>query len=102
MGSKADKRYANSPKLARDDGDGKMKVTKPEKKTATDASGTEGSDRGAADGMKEMMDKHAMERLQLHQKHETEYMGVAQKLMNAAGEAGGDKLIDKTNVGGDE
>ena len=72
--SRSERMYSDSPSLKRDEDSGKMAVKKPseEKKKADEAqSGTDGADRGGADG--DMMSRHAMDRLAMHSKHEGEH-----------------------------
>ncbi len=81
------KRYASTPRLERDKESGSMAVKKPEKKAEAKAA-------GAPDGEKhglEMTQRQAIERLDLHHKHEREHAELAQKYTADApkGEEGG-------------
>lgn len=67
--SKADKMYAESPMLERGE-DGKMSVTKKEKKSSQVDAGTEGV--SASDVMPAHA-RHASERRDMHNRHETEH-----------------------------
>ncbi len=71
--SKAAKMYAESPEMGRGE-DGKMAVTKKEKKSSEVAAGTEGvmSD---SEGMPAHA-RHASERRDMHNRHETEHAMV--------------------------
>ena len=67
--SRAEKIYANSPKMERDGETGKMKVSRPEPKAKgpdAEVAGTSGYD---------MYEKQAKERLDLFLKHEKEHFG---------------------------
>lgn len=80
------KMYANSPKLERDKESGKMGITRPEKKGKDEAS----SDVPAGEKLTlEMTQKQALERLELHHKHEREYAELAQKYQAAPAADGG-------------
>lgn len=96
--SRSEKMYKDSPTVAKDD-KGKATIKKgpseKEKAAAKDNSGTEGMPEHDAH-IKEMGDKHAMERLTLHQKHEKEHLEMIQKLSKELetpdAETGGEKI----------
>lgn len=68
--SKSEKMYADSKTLARGE-DGKMAVTKKEKESSEEQAGTEGVEAGS-DGMPAHA-RHASERRDMHNRHETEH-----------------------------
>ncbi len=80
------KRYANSPKIEKDAESGKPTVTRGEKAAAKDAAGLEGVPEHEKFTM-EVAQRQAMERLDLHHKHEREHTELAQKYAAPAGEA---------------
>lgn len=63
--SRAEKMYDKTPELKRDDESGKVGVKKSEAKSARVSDGTEGIPIHA---------RHAMERRDVHHRHETEHM----------------------------
>lgn len=86
--SRADKMYKNSPKIGKDES-GKPKVSREEAASAETNAGTEGVVKGD-DESKKMLDRHAMERLKLHQEHEKEHLALAQKYKTTGATAGDD------------
>ncbi len=80
------KMYKDSPKLERKE-DGKMGVSKAEKKSAETSSGTEGAPEHDQAVMK-LHQKHAKERMEMHHKHEKEHMALMHKGMGKAGTEG--------------
>lgn len=71
--SRAEKMYKNSPKLERDEKDGKVKSVKPtpkEKEAARVGDGTEGM---AMHENLHPMARHAVERHQMHSRHEMDH-----------------------------
>ncbi len=72
--SRSEKRYADSPKMERND-EGKMAVKKSERKAAAVDAGTDNAAHG--DEMGKMMSRHAEERMKLHHKHDLEMMSHA-------------------------
>lgn len=78
----ADKMFGNSPKLGRDDEDGKVKVKKSDKSEDKEAV-TEG---GAESEGVDMESRHSMDRAEMHMKHQREHMmhkGGSKKEMHA-------------------
>ena len=63
----SEKMYGNAPKLERDEQDGKVKVKKSEEKAPE---GKEAN--GGGEGI-EVLDRHSMERMDLHHKHQHEH-----------------------------
>lgn len=89
------KMYANSPTLSSDE-NGKKYIKKnnptpAEKKSAQVSDGTDGIQEHEKT-MKDMSDRHAKERFDLYQKHESEHLDVALKVR---GNPGGDDMINK-------
>jgi hypothetical protein len=84
------KMYKDSPALKRGD-DGKMAISKG-KKDAKDGGGKEGVPEQEKNTL-DMTQRHAMERLELHHKHEKEHAELAQKYMGspASADAGGEE-----------
>lgn len=77
--SRSEKMYGDSPTLKRDEEDGKMKARKPseDKKKADEVQGgTGGAERegGEKDGAVPHEVRHAMERHEMHGRHEREHM----------------------------
>lgn len=77
--TRSDRMYNNSPRLERD-GEGKMGITKAEKKSSETNAGTEGIPEHDKAAM-EMTQKHETERLDLHHKHEKEHHALSSKHM---------------------
>lgn len=98
------KMYKNSPKLARGE-DGKMGVTKGEKKAADVNSGTDGVPEHESHAL-EMGHKHEKEHLELNQKHEKERHMLRSKHMKdmqtGEGKEGGEKEGKKESTGSGE
>ncbi len=96
------KAYKDSPTLKRKE-DGKMGISRGEKKAAEENSGTEGIPEHEKAAM-EVSHKHEKERLELHQKHEKEHhalrskhmMSMKEKEGSAAEEAGESKAEAKS------
>jgi hypothetical protein len=73
--SRSEKMYGNSPTMERNE-EGKMKVTKPEKKEKGEMEHARGNSAGMnehEDGLPPVA-RHAMERRDMHARHETEHM----------------------------
>lgn len=75
MSKRSEKMYKNSPKIERDEETGSLGITRGEKKSAEVNSGTDGQ------GVKEEGPegippeaRHAIERREVHNRHETEHM----------------------------
>lgn len=76
-----EKMYKDSPKLERGK-EGKMEITKAEKKSSEVASGTEGVAKEHDQAVMKLHQKHAKERMDMHHKHEKEHLALMQKGMN--------------------
>lgn len=66
--ARADKMYKDSPELGRDEESGKMKVKKTDSKIHREASEAESGTAGMP-----VHERHAMERREVHHRHETEH-----------------------------
>lgn len=77
---RSEKMYKESPSLKRGE-DGKVGVSKPEKKAAGAAGGGDGAEKHIL----EMEQKHAKERMDLYHKHESEHLSLMQKHRPAGG-----------------
>lgn len=65
-------RYKNSPTMKRDEDSGKMAVSKAEKKSSEVNSGTDGMQEHEGEGMPAVA-RHAQERREMFNRHETEH-----------------------------
>lgn len=70
---KHEKFYKDSPKLERGE-DGKMGVSRGEKKAEDIQTGTEGAQREPVHEDHEVSSRHTMDRMTMHHKHESEHM----------------------------
>lgn len=66
--ARADKMYKDSPELGRDEESGKMKIKKTDSKIHREASEAESGTAGMP-----VHERHAMERREVHHRHETEH-----------------------------
>jgi hypothetical protein len=69
MSKMSEKMYGNSPKMERDEEDGKMKIKKSGK---VDESNDEAEDQGDGEAVP-MHARHHMERAEMHMKHQREH-----------------------------
>lgn len=71
MSKRSEKMYKDSPKLKRDDEDGKVKVGKSDKESEEANAGTDGIQEH--EGIPSHV-RHAIERREVHHRHENEHM----------------------------
>lgn len=96
---RSEKMYANSPKLERNE-EGKMGITRAEKKSAEVNSGTDGVQENDVEAT-DLHQRHAKERLELYHKHEKEHLDMTHKSIKSRAEkapeegASGEELINK-------
>lgn len=73
MASRSEKMYKNSPKLERNSESGKVGVTKNAMESAKTADGTKGIEENGDESGMPVDARHAQERRDMHNRHETEH-----------------------------